>query len=336
MAVVGLGAMGSNHCRVLSGMPETELAAAVDPDPERRGAIAESYPGVSTHASLGEALAANELDIACIATPVDRLAGCSSEALRGGLHVLVEKPTARTEAEAREVAVLARERELTVGVGHVERFNPAVRLLKAKLDDQAIGRILQMHARRLSPAPNRHSMIGVALDLATHDIDVMRYLSGSEVARVYSETARRAHNNVDDLLCSTLRFEDDSTGLLEVNWITPTKIRQLSVTGERGMFVVDYLTQELTLFESPTRITDWDALSGMRGGGEGDMIRFALERREPLRLEWESFAGAVRSGTQAMVGLDDGIAALSTAEAIEYSGVRHEVVVPGYRRVGVA
>jgi UDP-N-acetylglucosamine 3-dehydrogenase len=336
MAVVGLGVMGSNHCRVLSSLTGALLVAAVDPDASRRRTLADAYPDVHTYASLGEALAADELDVACIATPVDSLADSTLQALAGGLHVLVEKPTARTEQDAVAMAHEADERRLVLGVGHVERFNPAVMMLKTKLEGNLIGRVLQMHARRLSPFPNRASMMGVGLDLATHDIDVMRYLSGSEVTRVYSETARRVHDTAEDLLCATLRFDDDSTGLLEVNWITPTKVRELSVTGERGMFVVNYLTQELMLFEHPTKGTEWDALSGIRGGGEGDMIRYALERREPLRVEWEQFLDAVRDGSPPPVSAHDGLAALSTASAIQMAGSRHEIVTPGYRKTPVA
>ncbi|MFI4992232.1 MAG: Gfo/Idh/MocA family oxidoreductase [Solirubrobacterales bacterium] len=334
--VAGLGVMGSNHCRVLSSLVGVELAAAVDPDTNRRAAVAETHPAVRTHASLEQALATEDLDIACIATPVDSLAESTLQALRGGLHVLVEKPTARTEQDALAMAQEADERQLVLGVGHVERFNPAVMLLKTKLEDDMIGRVLQMHARRLSPFPNRASMMGVGLDLATHDIDVMRYLSGSEVSRVYAETAQRVHDTAEDLLCATLRFDNDSTGLLEVNWITPAKVRELSVTGERGMFVLNYLTQELLFYEHPTKGTEWDALSGIRGGGEGDMIRFALERREPLRVEWEKFLQAVRDGSPPPVSVYDGLAALSTATAIQRAGAQHEVLAPGYRETPVA
>ena len=150
-----------------------------------------------------------------------------------------------------------------------------------------------MHARRLSPFPNRMSMHGVALDLATHDIDVMRYLSGDEVARVFAETARAARRARGPAV-RDLRFDDGTTGLLETNWVTPTKVRQLSVTGEHGMFVLDYLTQDLFFYAHPTTGNEWDALAGMRGGGEGDMMRYALQRREPLRVEWEAFLAAVR------------------------------------------
>lgn len=331
-AVIGLGAMGTNHLRVLRSLPGVELVAAIDPDPERRSQATHAHPGVAAYATLAEALAAQALDFACVAAPVGLLPQVTHEALAGGLHVLVEKPTAPDEARAHAMAADARSRGLLLGVGHVERANPAVVALRRKLDEGAIGRVLQMHARRLSPFPNREGSPGVALDLATHDIDVMRYITGEEVQRAFAETASPLAGRTEDLLCATLRFDDGTTGLVETNWMTPTKVRQLSVLGERGMLVVDYLTQDLYLYEHPTRATQWDAMAGIRGGGEGNMVRFALDRKEPLRVEWQGFLAAVRSGSAAPVSVDDGIAALSIAEAIRAAGASHEVVVPAYRK----
>ncbi|ADB53899.1 Gfo/Idh/MocA family protein [Conexibacter woesei] len=331
--VVGLGVMGSLHARVLSSLPGVDLVAAVDPSEERRQDAAATYAHVRSHATLAEALAAHEVDFAAVAVPVEHLPTAAGEALDAGLHVLVEKPTAPTEEQALALAARAEERALVLCVGHVERFNPAVRLMKRKLDEGVVGRVIQMQARRLSPFPNRDAMKGVALDLATHDIDVMRYLTGSDVSRVYAETEQRLDGEREDMLCATMRFDDGTTGLLDVNWLTPTKVRQLSVTGEQGMLTVDYLTQELRFHEHPTRATRWDTLASLRGGGEGDMVRYALERREPLRVEWESFLDAVRDGGVAPVTARDGAAALSTARAIQRSGSTHEVVVPAYRSV---
>ncbi|HMJ03209.1 MAG TPA: Gfo/Idh/MocA family oxidoreductase [Conexibacter sp.] len=329
--VVGLGVMGSHHLRVLSSLDDVEVVAVVDPDADRRARAQSAHAHVHAHAALDEALAAHALDFVCAAVPVPHLAPTAHAALAAGLHVLVEKPTAPSEQEALELIAVAEERGLLLGAGHVERFNPAVIALKRKLDEGVIGRVHQMHARRLSPFPNRDSMLGVALDLATHDIDVMRFLSGSEVKRVFAETSQHYHEAAEDLLCATLRFDDEATGLLEVNWITPTKVRELTVTGERGTFRVDYLTQDLFLFEHPTQSNEWEALAGMRGGGEGDMVRFALERREPLRVEWEAFLAAVRDGGEAPVSGRDGLAALSTARAIQQAGRTHETVAPSYR-----
>jgi len=329
--VAGLGVMGSHHLRVLSSLDGVQIAAVADPDSERRARAQRAHPGLQAHASVEEALARHELDFVCAAVPVPHLAPTAHAALGAGLHVLVEKPTAPTEEEAEALVAAADERGLLLGTGHVERFNPAVIALKRKLDEGVIGRVHQMHARRLSPFPNRDSMLGVALDLATHDIDVMRFISGSEVKRVFAETSQHYHEAAEDLLCATLRFDDETTGLLEVNWITPTKVRELTVTGERGTFRLDYLTQDLFLYEHPTQANEWEALAGMRGGGEGDMIRFALERREPLRVQWEAFLGAVRDGGPAPVSGRDGLAALSTARAIQQAGRLHETVTPSYR-----
>jgi predicted dehydrogenase len=333
--VVGLGVMGTHHMRVLHTLAGARLAAVVDPDGARRERARAIYPAVPAHDTLAGALAAEPLDFACVAVPAAHLAEVASEALDTGLHVLVEKPTAAGEDEARALIARAASAGRLLGSGHIERYNPAVVALKERVDQGAIGRVLHLHARRLSPFPNRQGSQGVALDLATHDIDVMRYVTGSEVTRVFAESAAPLGEH-EDILCATLRFDDGSLGLLESNWMTPTKVRQLTVLGERGMLAVDYLTQDLRLYEHPTKATEWDQLAGIRGGGEGDMIRFALDRREPLRVQWEQFLAAVRAGGPAPVTGEDGLAALSTAQAIRAAAAAHDAVQPGYREAARA
>ncbi len=334
--IAGLGVMGTNHLRVLSSMADAVVTAVVDPDSDRRSSALRMFPETRGYGSLEEALSREDLDFACLAVPAEALPESTQVALSAGLNVFVEKPMATSEDQAREMIAAADERDLVLGVGYVERCNPAVVALKQKLDAGAIGRIIQMHARRLSPFPKREGNASVALDLATHDIDIMRYLSGSEVERVSAEAVSKVGEGQRvDLICSTLRFESDATGLLEANWITPTKIRELSVLGEGGMFVVNYLTQDLTFYEHPTTSTGWDRLASMTGGEEGDMTRYALNRREPLRIQWEGFVGAVRSGSRAPVDGGDGLRALSIARAIETSGVEHRAVTPSYRETAV-
>ncbi len=326
--IVGLGIMGSHHLRILDSWSEAEVVAVVERDGARREAAVRRHPGVRAYEALEQALQEHDLDFACLAVPVGVLPQCTGMALEAGLHVFVEKPMAPSVEQAREMLDLATERELLLGVGYVERFNPAVMALKQKLDAGTIGHIVQMHARRLSPFPNRDSMAGVSLDLATHDIDLMRNLSGSEIERVYAESVGAASEQADDLISAVMRFDSGATGLLEANWITPTKVRELTVLGEGGMFVVNYLTQELTFYEHPTKATEWDQLAGMQGGVEGDMVRYALERREPLRLQWEAFIDAVRRGGPAPVDGSDGLAALATAQAIRTAASGRRVVSP--------
>jgi UDP-N-acetylglucosamine 3-dehydrogenase len=324
--IVGLGVMGGYHRRVLGQIEGVEVVGGVDPAPERRAAAR-----LPAFATVREALRELRPDFACIATPAAAMPDLAIEALEAGVPVLVEKPLAAEEDEALRLVREARERGLLLAAGHVERANPAVIALKQKLDAGTIGAIYQLHARRLSPFPDRDSMLGVALDLATHDIDVMRYLTGSEVDRVYAETEQRLHDRAEDLIAATLRFDSGATGLLEVNWLTPTKVRELTVTGEHGTFVLNYLTQELSHYQHPTQRNEWDALASMRGGGEGDMIRYALERREPLRVQWEAFLAALDGEGEPMAAGWDGFAAMSTARAIQRAGRSHAVVRPGYR-----
>ena len=330
--VVGLGVMGSIHLRALSGLDGVRVVGAVDPSAERRESVGRTP---RRHADLrdarAEAIAVGAPEFACVAAPPAHLPQAAREAIGAGLAVLVEKPMAPTEAEARTIVEAARAAGTLLAVGHVERCNPAVMALKERLVAGEAGRIHQMHARRLSPFPDRDSMLGVALDLSTHDIDVMRYLSGQEVERVSAETSQVLHDGAEDLVCATLRFEGGTTGLLETNWLTPAKVRELSVTGEAGMFVVDYLTQELSFYEHPTSATDWAVLQNMRGAGEGNMVRYALRRREPIVVQWEAFLAALNGDGTPMATGEDGLAALSTARAIQRAGEAHEVTVPGYR-----
>ena len=330
--VVGLGVMGGYHLRVLRQHPDAELVALVDPAHERREAASDGS-ALPTFESLDQALSEVEADFACIAAPARFLPQLALEALRADLAVLVEKPMGVVEEDAARVVTEAAERNLLLAAGLVERCNPAVIALRAKLEAGEGGRIYQVHARRLSPYPGRESPTGVALDLATHDVDVIRFVCDSEVQRVYAETAEREPRGREDLLSASLRLDSGTTGVLEVNWLTPTKVRQLSVTCEAGMFVVDYLTQDLTYFAHPRTDIEWDTLRMMRGTGEGDMVRYGIARREPLVVQWDRFLAALRSeGVPAATGAD-GLAALSIGRAIQRSGAEHAPVAPSYRQV---
>jgi predicted dehydrogenase len=156
----------------------------------------------------------------------------------------------------------------------------------------------------------------------------MRFLTGSDVKRVFAEVAHVAHGAAEDLLCATLRFERETIGMLDVNWLTPTKVREISATGENGVFVVDYLTQGLRFHQHVRAHTDWDALAGFRGAGQGDVIEYGLQRREPLVVEWRNFLAAM-SGEEADYATgEDALAALAAIEAIHASVQDHEARTP--------
>jgi UDP-N-acetylglucosamine 3-dehydrogenase len=163
--------------------------------------------------------------------------------------------------------------------------------------------------------------VGVVIDLAVHDLDVIRYVSDAEIMRVYAETGRNIAMN-EDTLSALLRLNNGVIGTVAINWLTPTKIRELTVTGERGMYRVDYLTQDLYYFENGMTLSpEWDALRNLRGVSEGSMTRYAIAKREPLRAELDGFIAAVRGDDANFVSGEDGLAALQIALALLRSGL---------------
>ena len=317
VALVGAGQMGRHHARVVAESAAADLVAIVDPHESAEPVAALRHAPLLD--SLDELLAEQRPELAIVATPTQDHADAASRLLEAGVHVLVEKPISGTVDEAEHLIELAAERKLILAVGHVERFNPAVRALRDKLRTGDLGRVFQVHARRLSPFPARIGDTGVAFDLATHDLDLMCELAGTPV-RLSAEADRKAHRSHEDLLAAILRFDSGVIGLLEVNWLTPTKVRQLTVTGERGTFVVDYLNQHLTLYENSHESESWSALDIFDGVTEGNVVRFAIPRVEPLRAQLEAVIAAIRGEGVEYVDGQAGLRALRLALAVIEAG----------------
>lgn len=326
VAVVGAGSMGKNHARVLQSLPGAELVAVVDSDLATARGVSHLHGG-KAHTALADALA-SRVDAAIVAVPTQHHYETTKTLLAAGVHVLVEKPIAATVDEARSLGEIARREKRVLAVGHVERFNPAIQLLARKLAEGALGRVLEVRARRVGPFPARIRDVGVALDLGTHDLDVMRFVVGADIARVYAETKRAIHTSREDLVSALLRFDNDVVGVLEVNWLTPTKVRELTVTGERGMFHVDYLTQDLYFYENADAAPiGWTEMSVLRGVSEGSMTKLLVRKVEPLRTELETFLVAVEGGDASrLVSPEDGTRALELATAIVEAADRAEPV----------
>ena len=317
VALVGAGQMGRHHARVVAESETAELVAIVDPH-ESAEAIA-AVRHAPRLESIDELLDATQPELAIVAIPTEAHAAATARLLEAGVHVLVEKPIAGTVEEAERMIALAERWQRILAVGHVERFNPAVRVLRDKLRANELGRVFQVHTRRLSPFPVRVGGTGVAFDLATHDLDLMCELAGTPL-RLSAETDRKAHRSHEDLLAAILRFDSGAIGLLEVNWLTPTKVRQLTVTGERGTFVVDYLNQHLTLHENAHESESWSTLDIFDGVTEGNVIRFAIPRTEPLRAQFDAVLAAVKGADVEYVDGRAGLRALRLALAVIEAG----------------
>jgi UDP-N-acetylglucosamine 3-dehydrogenase len=328
-AVIGVGSMGRQHARVYTEIGLTELVGVADAMTERGERVTAKF-GVPGYADYRELLEKERPDLVTVAVPTCDHRVVAEAALQAGAHVLVEKPIAVTVGEGNALVRLARSLGRKLMVGHIVRFNPAIRALKQHMDAGELGRVYQIACRRVGPFPSRIRDVGVVVDLAPHDLDIMRFLSDDEATRVFAETEQQIHTEHEDLLTGLIRFRRGITGLLEINWLTPVKIREVSVLGEHGMFRVDDLTQDLYFHENAAAaVTSWNALSMLKGVSEGRMIRYPMQRYEPLKAELEAFATAVLNDKPAPVTGEDGIAALRLALALVESSKTHSVVEVG-------
>jgi UDP-N-acetylglucosamine 3-dehydrogenase len=332
-AVIGVGAMGRNHARVYKELSGVDLVGVADLDPAQTERIGGQH-GARAYTDYQAMLAEMEPAVVSVTVPTQVHCQVVLDALAAGCHVLVEKPITATCEEAHTIIEQAAALRRVLAVGHIERYNPAVVELKRRLDAGELGRIFQIHTRRLGPFPARVRDVGVVVDLAPHDLDIMRYLTGTEVRRLYAETEQEIHTAHEDLFSGMVRFEDGVLGVLDINWLTPAKIREIAVTGQRGMFVANLLMQDLYFYENgEVSETDWSAMSLLRGVSEGRVIRLKVQKREPLRAELEAFVAAARGEAADVVTGQDGVAALELALKLVQSGQEARVI--DYTEIGM-
>ena len=326
VAVIGTGSMGLNHTRVYSELADVQLVGVSDTDEARVGYVAGKY-NTRAYGDYRVLLEKEKPEAVSITVPTSLHEQAATHALQAGAHVLVEKPIAATLEEGQRLIQTAEGVKRQLMVGHIIRFNPAVRSLKEKLQAGDLGRIIQIFCRRAGPFPARIRDVGVVVDLAPHDVDVMRFLTGLEPERVFAETEQHIHTEHEDLLFALLRFPQGITGALEINWLTPTKVREVLVLGERGLFRVDDLVQDLYFYENSQANADlYSPLKHIKGVSEGSMTRFSLQRIEPLRAELEAFIQAIQSKKPVPVSGEDGLQALRLALALMESGRTHQVI----------
>ena len=315
VGLVGLGSMGRNHLRVLSSMPGTRLVAVADTD---RAAVEAATSG-SDAQGFPEPLALfaeADLDAVVIASPTTTHLTLALAALERGVAALVEKPLAATPDEAATLVDAARSSGVPLQVGHIERFNPAVLELGRLLHEGSwLSSVYSITSRRAGPFPARIRDVGVTVDLATHDVDILSWIAGERPVRVYAETAQRIHADHEDLLFGLMSFPSGTVAMLDVDWLTPAKRRQLTVLGEEGMFELDYLTQRLT-FARATDTSQPRLIAGYAPTFESDVVELRVATGEPLVAELEAFISVVRNAGRPVVDASDGRWAVVLAEAL--------------------
>ena len=326
VGIIGAGRMGTWHVDAWDRIECARVVAIADPsEPAARACIRRRR--MEWHADWRDLLDRDDIDAVTIAAPTEAHAEIALGAIDAGKHVLVEKPIAAALDQALRMASAAQAAGVKLMVGHVERFNPAVGKVAELISEDRLGRVFRAHATRVGPLPARIADAGVAIDLATHDLDVMQFVLQRDITRVYAEGTRFAHPTQEDMLSCLLRFGNDGPfGLLDVNWLTPEKRRELNVIGEYGMVHASYLTQDVWLMEAEGAHTGWEDLARLRGDAESAAIRFALRKTEPLRAELEAYAECILNDTPEPVSAYDGCRALIAALAVRDSAANSRPV----------
>lgn len=301
--VIGVGSMGKNHARIYSeALPGIKLIGVADKHEATARSVAKAY-GCPAYTDYRELLAQGP-DLISIAVPTTNHFEVASEAIRAKINILVEKPVTRTLEEADQLIDLAQQNNVKAMVGHVERFNPAVEKLKQLLREGLLGEIISISTKRVGPYNPRIRDVGIILDLGAHDIDVMSYLYGDPVRSVYG-VAGKVFHEYEDYAILTLRFNNGSSGVIETNWLTPHRMRKLTLVGSKGIAELDYQETNLRLYDK-----NWTREA-------------KIDKVEPLKLELEHFVNCIRFNLQPMVDLKQGKHALSVAlKAIESARLR--------------
>jgi predicted dehydrogenase len=244
--------------------------------------------GVAQHTSLlssVEDLISLGLDMAVIAVPTQYHEDVALELAAAGVHCLIEKPIAHTLKAGRRTIDAFTAAGLVGAVGHIERFNPALQELRRRLEAGALGDIYQVATRRQGPFPARIADVGVAKDLASHDVDLTSWAAQSDYETVFAQTLFKSGREHEDMIVITGRLASGIVVNHVVNWLTPFKERLAIVSGEKGTFVDDTFAGDLTFCANGTVALEWESLRAFRGVSEGDVIRFAFPKREPLKAE---------------------------------------------------
>jgi predicted dehydrogenase len=295
VGVVGVGIMGFNHARVLADLPNVELVGVADPDRSQAMRVGKALgcEAVASHKNLIDL----GIDAVVIAAPTHLHHMIAIECISAGLHVLVEKPIAPSVEEGRQIVASARTKGVKLMVGHVERFNPSVQTIKQAIKGE---RILSIGIARVGPFPPRMSNVGVVIDLAVHDIDLIRWFTESDIVEVQPQLSS-VRATREDIALLQFRTASGVLAHINTNWLTPFKARTVHIATHDKYVIGDLLTRQVT------------ECFGFQPDGSYSMRHLSVGYAEPLRSELLAFTDAVRNGTETAVTGEEGVASLEIA-----------------------
>ncbi len=305
VGVIGVGTMGKHHVRVISQMKEMELIGIVDINE----AVAETAKEFNVDFSPNrQDLLKKCPELVIVAVPTSAHYEVGMDCLSTGAHLLIEKPITNSLEYAEELVNYARGRGLKLFVGHVERFNPVVRLVKEMIDSGDFGKVQSIANLRVGRYRKGGGDTGIILDLGTHDIDIISYLYGMRAETVFAVASSR-DEVTEDSASITLRFSNSAVGYIELSWLTPYKVRKMFITSSQHFGLVDLIEQKLIIYD-----------------GEGWARTIENEKEEPLRLELESAVRAIKEDLPPEVSGEDSIYNLKVAFSARKSATAKQAI----------
>jgi UDP-N-acetylglucosamine 3-dehydrogenase len=305
VGVIGVGNMGKNHARIYSELGDSRLVAVADIS-DRGKEMAERF-NCRCYRDYREMMEKEKLDAVSVCVPTSMHFSVAKDVIGRGVNVLIEKPISGTLEEAEQLIAMAGRAGVKLAVGHVERFNPAVQKLKEMIDQGKLGNITSMLARRVGLFPPQIKDANVIIDLAVHDIDIFSYLLGRSPEKASASLGRALSGDREDYADIFMNY-GETNGLIEVNWITPVKIRVLNVTGTKGYAELNYVTQELVIHESIYERAYDEFGDFVIKFGDPNRSVVPVSKTEPLKMELKDFLSSI---------IDDREPAVSGQSALE-------------------
>lgn len=314
VAVIGVGVFGKHHVRVYKSLKEANLVSICDVDERRAREIGELY-NVKYYTSIERMFEKEDIEAVSIVVPTSKHYEVAKRVFEYNVHALIEKPLASSIREAEEIVREAKRRNLKLMVGHLERFNPIVGKVKDIIEREEYGKLISIHAYRLGLYPTRVQDVGVTIDWAIHDVDVMRFIVGDDVATVYGLVDDAGGQ--DSISLALLEFRNGVYGSLEANWNTSIKVRGVRMVLRDAIMNMNYIKQEVKIYTRVENAPECKSFEEfVMRFGEPPCSTIRVKIREPLENELRLFLKSIISGEEPPVSGEDGVENLRIIEAI--------------------
>ncbi len=318
VAVVGIGNMGKHHARIYSELPNTELVAVCDLNKNLGKELADKY-GCKFYEDYHDMIKNEKLGAVSIAVPTSHHKKIAVDFLNQKIPVLLEKPICNNLDDAEEIIKTARQNSVTLLIGHIERYNPAIVKVKELIKEGFFGDVISIDAKRVGSYPSQIKDSDVILDVAIHDIDIINFLYESFPNEVFANNGNAFGGKKADYVDILMEYGNKS-GSIQCNWVTPVKIRNLTVTGTKGYAELNYMTQELKLFESEVIKTFDDFGDFIIKFGNPTTTKAAIQKEEPLKIELTNFINSIENGEELKIDPDEAKKALEIVLKISHKG----------------